>query len=155
MINQTTDQSGNLSWEISRQCGIHQNTKINATAEKDTETLLHGYPIAIQIRHHSDPHFNFGFTTNGAFIVDQKPASLILSGIILLIFSLAMLGLSAYKTYRFCIKYTLRDFLADRRRRKYLQETSPRADHPEGEEGEIEYAEDGGKRVRRRDLPPY
>ena len=34
-----------------------------------------------------------------------------------------MLMMSLYKTYRFCIKYTLRDYLQQRRRRKYLQQS--------------------------------
>ena len=42
----------------------------------------------------------------------------------MLLFALAMLGMSAYKTYRFCIKYTLRDYLAAKRRRKYLTQAS-------------------------------
>lgn len=81
---------------------------------------FYDYPFSLQIRHKRDPLLVFADITNWTFSLDQKPSSQIAAGVILLLFSLLLLGLAGYKTYRFCIKYTLRDYIREKRRRRYL-----------------------------------
>jgi len=69
--------------------------------------------------------------TGGSFYLDESPGGLLLAGVILLLFAVAMLALAAYKTYRFCIKYTLRDYFRRRRMSKYLAS----AQHDSDEQG--------------------
>jgi len=80
-----------------------------------------GYPITVEIRSAKDPHILFGQMTKGKFVLDDSAQSQIAAGSILLVFAILMLTMAAYKTYRFCIKYTCRTYLARRRMMKYLQ----------------------------------
>lgn len=57
--------------------------------------------------------------TKGKFVLDNSASGQIAAGSVLLIFGILMLLMSAYKTYRFCIKYTCRDYLARRKMNKY------------------------------------
>ena len=76
--------------------------------------------MTIQIRSAHDPLIKFSHMTNGSFSLDQSTRSQVSAGIILLLFALAMLSMSAYKTYRYCIKYTMRDYFSAKRRKAYL-----------------------------------
>lgn len=38
----------------------------------------------------------------------------------MIVFAVAMLALSGWKSYRFCIKYTCRDYLRRKRMQRYL-----------------------------------
>ena len=69
----------------------------------------------MQIRSAKDPHVMFGILTGGSFYLGPTSSGLILAGVILLLFSFAMLGLAGYKTYRFCIKYTFKEYLRKQR----------------------------------------
>ena len=92
---------------------------------------FYGYPITVEVRSAHDPHVLFGARTRGRFVLDESPGGQIAAGIILLLFAIAMLGMSAFKSYRFCIKYTCRDYLRRRRMKKYL--ASAREDSDETE----------------------
>ena len=48
--------------------------------------------------------------TRGRFILDNSASGQIAAGSVLLIFGILMLMMSAYKTYRFCVKYTCREY---------------------------------------------
>ena len=77
------------------------------------------YNVTVEIRSVEDPHVQFGEITGGSFVLDQSASALITTGSILMVFSICMLAMSGYKTYRFCIKYTLRNYLRERKMRKY------------------------------------
>lgn len=85
------------------------------------EVAFHDYPMTVEIRSAKDPHILFGEMTKGRFILDDNANSQIAAGSILLVFGILMLSMSAYKTYRFCIKYTCRDYVRRRKMRKYLE----------------------------------
>lgn len=55
-------------------------------------------------------------------MLDQSPAGQITAGIILMFFGGIMLALSMYKTYRFCVKYTFREYFRKKRLRQYLKQ---------------------------------
>lgn len=57
--------------------------------------------------------------TKGKFVLDNSASGQIAAGSVLLIFGILMLMMSAYKTYRFCVKYTCREFLQRRKMNKY------------------------------------
>lgn len=76
--------------------------------------------MTVEIRSAKDPHVIFGEMTKGKFVLDDSADSQIAAGSILLLFGLLMLAMSAYKTYRFCVKYTCRGYLQRRRMMKYL-----------------------------------
>ena len=57
-------------------------------------------------------------------MLDESPGGAIAAGVILLIFAICMFGMSLYKTYRFCIKYTLKDHMRKKRQRRYLANNS-------------------------------
>ena len=82
---------------------------------------FYDYPLTVSVRHSQDPHVRFGQMTGGTYSLDLSPGSQIAAGLILLVFAVAMLAMSLYKTYRFCIKYTLKDYLTERRRRRYYE----------------------------------
>ena len=76
--------------------------------------------------------------TLGLMELDEEPKRQVVAGLVLLITAVPMLIISIYKTYRFCIKYTLREYLQDRRAAKYELEHAD----------EIEYVDENGN-VRR------
>jgi len=58
--------------------------------------------------------------TKGYYILDDPAGGQIVAGLILLLFAICMLGMSAYKTYRFCKKYTFQEYHRKKRMQKYL-----------------------------------
>ena len=76
----------------------------------------------VEFRSANDPHIKFGLRTGGSFMLDQSPAGQITAGIILMFFGGIMLALSMYKTYRFCVKYTFREYFRKKRLRQYLKQ---------------------------------
>jgi hypothetical protein len=70
----------------------------------------------------------FGEITANSYVLDTKAGSSIFAGVVLMLFALSMLIMAGYKTYRFCIKYTLKDYLLERKRRKYLKEAAVEMD---------------------------
>ena len=69
----------------------------------------------MEIRSAHDPHVLFGQMTRGRFVLDNSASGQIAAGSVLLIFGILMLLMSAYKTYRFCVKYTCREYFQQRR----------------------------------------
>lgn len=86
------------------------------------EVAFKGYPIRVEIRSAHDPHIKFGKMTKGFYELDNSAAGQIAAGVILLLFGVAMLMMSAYKTYRFCIKYTFPNWKRDKRAARYREE---------------------------------
>ena len=66
--------------------------------------------MKVEVRHAKDPHVLFSVLTHGSYELDEKAGGQIAAGVLLILFSICMLGMSCYKTYRFCIKYTLKDY---------------------------------------------
>ena len=80
------------------------------------EVQFFGYDIDVEVRSSRDPHIRFGRATNGRYQMDESATQLKSAGAILILFAVAMFGCSVYKTYRFCVKYTCRDCIEERRR---------------------------------------
>lgn len=77
--------------------------------------------MSVEVRSAKDPHVRFGYETRGRFVLDESPGGQIAAGLILLFFAVLMCGMSGYKTYRFCVKYTLKDYYRKKRERRYLE----------------------------------
>lgn len=90
--------------------------------EYHQEMEFHGYPIKLEFRSANDPHVKFGLRTKGTFILDSSPGGQIAAGAILLFFGTAMLLMSFYKSYRFCVKYTFKEYFRKKRMRQYLKQ---------------------------------
>jgi hypothetical protein len=80
----------------------------------------------------------FGLRTDGNFVLDASPGGQIAAGVILLIFSIIMMLMSMYKTYRFCVKYTFKDYLRKKKEKRYLSQAN---------EDELEFVND--KKVKK------
>jgi len=96
---------------------VEHDEQLADSREFQQEIGFFNYPFTLEIRSAKDPHVRFGGNTRGLFILDESPSGQIAAGVLLLIFGIAMLLMSAYKTYRFCIKYTCRDYLRKRRQK--------------------------------------
>lgn len=82
-----------------------------------------GFPLTLEIRSAHDPHVKFGQMTSGFYELDNSASGQIAAGVILLIFGAAMLLMSAYKTYRFCVKYTFPNWQRERRAKRYRDQS--------------------------------
>lgn len=110
------------SWQPLGLCGIEYNELVQDSRNFTQKIDFYGYDFNIQIRSAHDPHLKFGIMTRLTYTLDQQPGALIFAGVILLFFAVIMLAMSVYKSYRFCIKYTFRNYLRDRRQKRYLDE---------------------------------
>lgn len=115
-------QDQKYSWQFqAKPCSLQYKQGVRDSRAYLQAVEFYGYPITVEIRSAKDPHILFGQMTKGKFMLDDSAQSQIAAGTILLVFAVLMLAMSAYKTYRFCIKYTCRSYLARRRMMKYLQ----------------------------------
>lgn len=113
--------AGEYSWQFqTKPCALQYRQRVADSREYLQEIGFHGYPMTVEIRSAKDPHVLFGQRTKGKFVLDDSADSQIAAGSILLLFGILMLAMSAYKTYRFCIKYTCRGYLQRRKMAKYL-----------------------------------
>jgi len=96
-------------------CGIEHKRGLGNSQEFKQLINFYEYPIEVEVRSAKDPHIQFGILTRGQFLLDESPGGQIAAGVILLIFAILMCGMSIYKTYRFCIKYTLKDYQRKKR----------------------------------------
>lgn len=106
------EQPGAYSWQfLPKPCALRYSQRVEDSREYFQEVGFHDYPMTLEIRSAKDPHILFGQMTKGKFLLDDSADSQIAAGSILLIFGILMLAMSAYKTYRFCVKYTCRGYL--------------------------------------------
>lgn len=109
------DKPENGEWKVAGSCGVEHKQALPNSQEFKQEIKFDNYPITVEIRSAKDPHLQFGRLTHGTFRLDESPGGQIAAGAILLVFGIAMFGMSCYKSYRFCIKYTLKGYLARKR----------------------------------------
>ena len=112
------------TWEVKGNCGIAWKEKLLDSSEYVQEVDFFDYPITVQVRSEHDPHVKFGLRTEGNFVLDASPGGQIAAGVILLMFAIIMILMSMYKTYRFCVKYTFKDYLRKKKEKKYLSQAN-------------------------------
>lgn len=108
-------------WRFKGTCGFKYDQQIEDSREPIQDIDFVDYPIDIEVRSVHDPHYKFGVSTGGRFILDVSAHQMKAAGSVLIFFAICMLCMSGYKTYRFCIKYTCREWLEDQRRLRYLE----------------------------------
>jgi hypothetical protein len=102
--------SGQKTWQITRLCGTEHNHAIHDSTQYLQEIGFLDSEVEIEVRSAHDPHWKFGLLTRKFFELDPPAGGQIAAGSLLLLFATCMLGMASYKTYRFCIKYTLKDW---------------------------------------------
>jgi len=114
------DKPDNEQWKVTGTCGVEHKQALPNSQEFKQEIKFENYPMTVEIRSAKDPHLQFGKLTHGTFRLDESPGGQIAAGTILLIFGIAMFAMSFYKSYRFCVKYTFKDYLARKRQQRYM-----------------------------------
>jgi hypothetical protein len=106
-------------WQITDNCGTEYERPIVDSSEYLQAIGFVGYPLVVEVRSAKDPHLLFGRMTYFLYELDNSPGGQIAAGVILLLFAVAMILMSLYKTYRFLIKYTFPNYLRNKRKSRY------------------------------------
>ena len=109
----------NGMWTQTGTCGLEYDLFLPDSRIYYQDISISNLTFNIQVHSSRSPAEIYKDVTRGLGKLDDEPAREKTAAIILLCGAIPMLLLSLYKTYRFCVKYTLADWLRKRKMKRY------------------------------------